>query len=409
MKEIFYCNTMNQFRMKMEELDFPRYVPVSYVIIDYEKSLYSKLDELPVIGRLNLIKQLGIAGTCTDITSLRYDAGSSRYIHSLICAAKMDHIAQTHDLDRNLGVAAGMLHDIATTPLSDSVSVELGMKDDKYFYRTLEKCPGVDELLEECSISKKELTKAVTGKSNSPIGQLINSKDTIDVDRWSYANWDASILGMLPNRWRGCQVTDPFKHIMVENGKVIFTDFDSVSQLLEARAQMFERVYRNPQLMAKEAFLGQITRSLLEKGIITEDSVFEMVDQDFEALVKEHGGEICRKIFGFDGFDTYGMVSAKKEDVTDFLKQNTERPFAIKKPKRCNPAVETPVMIDGKIDTYRNFEPEHAYELEQRMSAWNHTTVYGYENDRELAEAVFKAKKHFGVPKETFYLPNRNH
>jgi len=398
MKEIFYHETLEEFMKKMDEIEYPISVPVSRIIIDYNDSLYSKIDELNIVNRLRGIKQLGLAGTCSDSAF----ASGTRYAHSLICSTKIDHIAQTHGLERELGVFAGMLHDVGTPPLSDSVAIGLGIKDEEQFVHMLEKCPKLDGLLEEYAVSKKELIETVTGKNKEPIGQLMNNPKAIDVDRFSYSNGDASNLFLLPRVWRGNYVADPFKSVKIYKGKVVFTDFDSVSQLLESRTQMFERIYKNSHLSAKEAFLEQVTKNLFEKGLITYESLFKMVDENFEVLVRRHGGDIGKELFRFDGFESYGVVDASEEAVSDFLKQNTQRPFAVKKHQRIDPAIGTLVMIDGKVDTYEKWEPGHAHFLEKRMSAWNHTNVYGYEHDKKLAEAVYKAQNRFGIPDISF-------
>ena len=106
MKEIFYCRTLNEWGKRMKEIEQPRPVPLAQVIIDYPGSLYEEMDGLRVVGRLDKIKQLGLSDTC------RYSALASgtRYSHSLDFAAKIDHIAQTHDLDRVKAVATAMLH-----------------------------------------------------------------------------------------------------------------------------------------------------------------------------------------------------------------------------------------------------------------------------------------------------------
>jgi len=405
MKEIFYCRTLDKWEKNLHELEQPRAVPIARILIEYPDSLYEEISDLRAVARLSGIKQLGFADTC------RYSACArdTRYSHSLDFAAKIDHIAQTHELEREKAVIAAMLHDIASTPTSDSAAKGLDLRDEEQFEYVLGMYPETDEFLRKHSISKKEIINLVRGRDKSPLGQLVSSRNSIDVDRWAYVNNDASQLGLMPIAWIENGVIDPFDYFTIQKGKVVFTDSKLVSQFLEKRVKMFEDVYRNSELMAKEAFLGQITKDLLEKEVITKDSIFRMVDDDFNFIIEKYGGEVGRKLFSFGGFTTYDAINASEKDVSDFLGQNTDRPFAVKNEGSTNPAVGTPVMIDNEVKTYKEWEPWHAQNLQQRMSAWNHTIVYGYEDDRKLAEAVCKAKKHFGVPKETFSFPNRKH
>ncbi len=405
MKEIFYCRTLDRWEKNLHGLEQPRAVPIARILIEYPDSLYEEIDGLRAVARLSRIKQLGFAGTC------RYSAlaHGTRHSHSLDFAAKIDYIAQTHELEREKAVIAAMLHDIASTPTSDSAAKGLGLKDEEQFEYVLGMYPQNDEFLSKYSISKKEVINLVRGRDKSPLGQLVSSKNSIDVDRWAYVNNDASQLGLMPIAWIENGVIDPFDYFTIQKGEVVFTDSKLVSQFLEKRVKMFEDVYRNSELMAKEAFLGQITKDLFEKEIITKDSIFRMVDDDFNFLVRKYGGEIGRNLFSFGGFTKYDAVNASEKDVSDFLEQITDRPFAVKNEGPTNPAVGTPVMIDGEVKPYEEWEPWHSQNLKQRMAAWNHTMVYGYEDDRKLAEAVCRAKEQFGVPKETFSFPNRNH
>ena len=254
------------------------------------------------------------------------------------------------------------------------------------------------ELLDKYSVSRAELINAVRGKSKDPITQLVNRPGSLDVDRWSYTICDAQTLGVFPGRFAGNYVNDPFKNIALYDGEIVFLDLDSVANCLELRVNMFEKFYKSPELRAKEAFSGKVAKELLDRGVITRESIFKIGDIDFDKLVREYGGELGKRLYSLDGFDSYGPVNASEKELENFLGQITDHPFVVKRHKAFDAGIETPVMIDGTIKTYKEWNYRHAIQLKHRMSEWSHNThVYGYENDSVLKDAVDKALREFGI------------
>jgi len=392
MREIHYFQTEYDMLKKLEEIEGPIVFPP--YIIDYEGSLYEKLDMLSIVSRLRHIKQLGLTSTFWGARN----AKNSRYDHSLSVATKVDHISQTHGLDdqRDIAVIAAMLHDAATTPLSDSVGSVKGLGDEENFERVIERCPELDKLLKEYSVSKKDLVRIVKGEDKRPVGQLINGGKIVDVDRFCYVNDDARRLCGLPSLWMGDYVADPFKSFAIYKGRIAFKDIDSVRQLLEARIKMFENYYKNSSLSAKESFLSKVTEDLLEKQIITKDSIFDMADYDFERIIRKNCGELGERIFSDGGFECYGTTDAGEKEVSDYLGRLTKKPFVVKRGKSIKPATETPLIINGEIKAYREWEPFHSKILESRASLLNRTNIFGYDEDGELREAAHKTISKFG-------------
>jgi HD superfamily phosphohydrolase len=389
MKEIYACKSEKEFHHVMAELDDPIGVPLTLTAIDYGGSLYQKLDRLNIVGRLYHISQLGVLDKCYPFIFL--PCNTNRYAHSIIFATKIDQISQTHGLDRDKAVISAMLHDVATPPKSEPVALAMGINDEIYFERVIDNCPELDDFLKEYSLTKSEIVRTVKGEDETPVGQLVNSKYSIDVDRYSYTIYDGSRLGLYRGRRSNIEITDPFKSMTIVDGKVVFTDKEEVRKFLGERALMFERVYKNQDVMAKEAFLGQATKELMRKELIDDESIFDMVDFQFEILVRRNCGELGKRVFGSGGFQFYGATDGSEEDVERMLKERTERPFALKKHKPVNPATGTPLMVNGEVKPFSEWEPEYSAELQRKMSEWDRTNIYGYESDKELAHAVSEA------------------
>ena len=400
LKDIIKCRTEREWNKAQDEIDVQVVVPVTKTVIDYEHSLYRKIDELKPVYRLRGVKQVGIADTCCDSAL----ASGNRYYHSLVFATVADYFAQTKGFDRNLAVFTAMLHDAGSYVLSDSVQCGLNVDEVDKLEQVLNKHPEVEKLMDKHSVNRNDVIDAVIGRRKDPLGQLINSTNALDADRVTYTNSDASNLGVLPKTWLGPYIVNPFDDATIDNGRLVFTRIDDVAQILEARGQMFEKYYRSSEIMAKESFIAKVARQLIDRGIIKEESLLEMEDKEFRDIVCKHGGEIGRSIFQFGRFETHGMVTASEEDVSNFIGQLTKRPFGVKKLKNVNPAIETLVMVDDEIQPYKIWEPFHANWLKERLSVWGYTAVYGYERDRELHEATRKAQERFGKPKEPIPL-----
>jgi HD superfamily phosphohydrolase len=170
----------------------------------------------------------------------------------------------------------------------------------------------------------------------------------------------------------------------------------NLSDTLELRIKMSTDVYNNPELLAREAFLENISKDMLEKGIINKESIFKMGDEDFKELVCKHGGEIGNKLFQFFKFQSYGTVDADEKIVREFLASNVRTPFAVKRQRKFNTAADSLVMVDGTVDMYRNWRPGHALSMEGRMSSLEKTFVYGLVDDDKLSKEVQKAQEKFG-------------
>ena len=392
MKDIIYCPTEADFDYYLEEVENQKVLPHCGIIINYPGSLYEELDGLWPVARLNQIKQLGLATKCIET----FFGSNSRYAHSISFAAKIDHISQTLGLDRELAVSTAMLHDIATTPFSDSLSHAFGIDDERHFLGVLESWPDALNYLERHGIEKERVAMLVRGEDSSPLGQLINSRDSIDVDRWSYTVCDASPFFRLPVKGGYSLTIDPFDGVSVIDGRVVFNDTGTVGQFLEMRTKLSERVYRNGLLMAKEAFIPRLVGDLKDKGLIDTRSIMHMTDDDFERLAITEGGEIGERLFmDLKGFADYGILNANPDAMKQELSKLVETPFEVVRHKSFNPAIGTPMLSGGKVVPYFQLERWHATRLEERMQALARTHVYGYENDEKLATAVTNVQKRF--------------
>ena len=381
-------------------LSLRSYAPI--LIADYNESLYGEFQNIEEVMRLTDISQLGLAA----YTSIAYAWHGNRFQHSVLNAAKLDQLFQTHEQldesERELAVAVGMLHDIASTPYSDSVAIPLELDDQENFEKVLENSEVASKggYLDKHGIDKKRLIKLIEGKDDSPLGQLTSSKESIDVDRWSYITIDSALKGIGFNR----EFIDPFESMRVIDGDIVFEDVQEVKKFLQLRAEMFDEVYKNKKLRAKEAFFGKIIKKFVygnEFGL-KEMDMFEWTDEDLHGFLVRNGKDLEYKIFGVDGFTLYGRFDASEEELNRFLSEHTDSKYVLEEDYSIHDATGTLVVCEDEegneeVKKFSEVEKESTAIIKERLEKDEGIILYGQEGDEDLKKANKKAKRDFEV------------
>ena len=242
-----------------------------------------------------------------------------------------------------------------------------------------------------------KLIKMVKGEDPSPFGQLVSSREAIDVDRWAYTNFDALGTEELPKTWnKETRFIDPFTGIKFMKGRVVFTDINSVKELIWGRVNMFLKCYRHPKVAAKEAFLGKAVEGLVKKGLLNWKKALEMTDNDVKALFYKNDEEFATELFTPDNFDEYGRFhhSYNPSDIQNKLSKITDREFIVEKGHGLDTALGT-LVIDSKSGaaTLEEAEPKFSTWLRLGEEYAKSVCIYGRENDYELEKAVDKLSK----------------
>jgi len=389
--ELHKFSTEKEWAEINDSLDDPVILGQTGYIIDFGKGIYRDFCTTAPVARLNRIRQLGIASYCRN-TGM---ADQTRYAHSLFVATKLDDLAQKFDLDRNTAVAAGLLHDIASPALSDSIGNGLGMSDEAGFRSVLYDHPEVGELLKKYGVRAGTLVEMVQGKDLSPLGRLLSSKDALDVDRWAYTNIDASMTNDLPQKWdRSHRFIDPFKSMEIIEGNIVFTDVPAITELLYGRARMFTKHYHGSEVAAKEAFLGRLVQGLRKEHLLDSDKALEMTDDDMEAFLRKYHPEETEQLFRFGwNYKEYARFHPAYRDkiIRNRLKKLTDADFIVEKGRGFNTAIKTLIKdANGKITTFEKANPRYAAALKDCSDYESCVCVFGREGDKKLEEAVGK-------------------
>lgn len=265
------------------------------------------LVDVPEVQRLRRIHQLGLANAVFP------GAHQSRFDHSLGVAHLIGRLAGELDLpeeERDLMLAAAMLHDIGHPPYSHTLEflmidyigmdhVELGgaiLRGDVSACTPEEaerlKELGVRsaaEILAERKIDPGELTRLLTGKHEKPyLGQMLNSE--VDVDQMDYLMRDAHFTGVALGK---IDVDRLLRTITIHRDRLAISHkgIDAVEGLLTARALMFSSVYfHHTTRTAELMFANAVDRAISPDGPITRDNFYRMTDEEMNERLYEIEG-----------------------------------------------------------------------------------------------------------------------
>jgi len=309
----------------------------------------------------------------------------SRGLHSFVTGGMADitlYKNRFSEHERKLGIAAGLYHDIAITPLSDQGKL---IMDGNYEEETLveyliNKSPEMQDALKKHEIGIDEIVDTIQGKGK--VGKLINSREGIDIDNISYLSIDQLWMGMRSGYDERISlreeqgIFDQYNNLKYLDDEWVFDNPELLTKLIKFRALMYKEVYNNPNHRAKEAFLKRI----LHKENIEMDTLISWNDGDFINWFRDKFGESKVRNFFYIGREDFVEVG-KEYDISKMeeLKKEKETNGTIveyMKPPRN--AVKNLVLHDKKIKQLEDI-PELEEEIEnikEIIKEINHIGIY---------------------------------
>ncbi len=308
----------------------------SYAIADEPNGEVYR-DSLSNVVRSRLIRvhQLGIVGTSSNNAC----QDQTRDFHSLVAAVMMDLVLTRNGFgtrQRRRGIFAANYHDAAMLPFSDTGKL---LKPGDYEEETLieyvlNKSSEIKEILSKYGLNVKSLVATIRG--NSPVGQLLNSKEGLDVDNISYLAIDQTRVSS-NNFFSASQretkdrrerrqlqrvpgIFDQYNNIKYVDGKWVFDNPLLLAKLLKFRALMYKTVYHNPMHRSKEAFM---TRALKGQELSLSEAL-KWGDEDFEKWFRTKFGEKLFKDFFWICRDPFREIG-REYDLTKIDELRKER------------------------------------------------------------------------------------
>ncbi len=322
-------------------------------------------------NRLDRIKQLGVVDRSQTLLS----QFQTRSHHSIVAAIMMDYILYRNgfnDKDRKLGIVSGLLHDIATPPNSEQGKSfnRKRLNEETLSEYKLKKSPKILDVLKKHKISMDDVINTIRG--NNKIGELLNSKEGVDVDNLSYIAIDYEI-SMNSYKFMFKDTFELHKSVKFIENQWVF-DYPSVLlEFLQTRYQIYEDVYCNTRNRAKEAFLER----LLKDVDVPVDTILEWDDWNFDQwFVNKYSKDEFEKYFNNSLAETYFEEVGREYDLSKFKEikkkyENEDRIVEITKTPRhaTNNLVlyKDKVVPLGDISDYFRFRVESIKENYKRL------------------------------------------
>ncbi len=378
--------------------------------------IYTDIYNHHKFSRLRRVSNLGV----TKIEIIGANHGRDQ--HSIVAGIMAELVLRRNGFsehDVNVGIAAGLLHDVATPVYSDYGKLACPEELDEE--KNIELIIGnFDEIFRKYGIEKQEVVDAIRGQGS--VGKLINSKG-VDLDKIAYTAIDfdrtyrSDPWGRMRVFRRDPYLFDIHEDIEIVDGQPVFTDPQKLFRFLYLRALMFENVHFSGANRAREAHLKRILQDLWKRGKINKKQMLESDDGWFLHMLEK---EIGRDIFEFQSVSFPIVEVGRYQTVEEAQKAHEGDDVIIDKWRTFNPATGTLIIhggqkkfgrtVGGNILPFREVFPKQAGLVEQISRDQEYVGVYKRGEDsptnpellrhfryRSLAEGV-------GVPRKILSL-----
>ncbi len=206
--------------------------------------------------RLKRISQLG---ECYLVFS---SANHTRFSHSLgvfhLAKQFLNALNITNQKERNIVLAASLLHDIGHGPRSHSFELYTGYKHENMSIKIIKNKNGnIYKILTKNNINVNDVIDVINKKhKNKWMVQIVSSQ--IDADRLDYLLRDSYHSGVTYGK--SVDYIFLFKKILLKNNEIVFDKkvVNLIETILFARQQMFKQLYTNIHVLCYETIMIKI-------------------------------------------------------------------------------------------------------------------------------------------------------
>ncbi len=210
----------------------------------------------PEFQRLLTIKQLG------ECSHIFYSANHTRFSHSIgvfhLAKAYLNALGITNQKERNVVLAAALLHDIGHGPRSHSFEWYTGLCHEEMTIKIITNVKGnIVPILKAAKIDIKEVISIINKThKNKWMIQIVSSQ--IDADRLDYLLRDSYHSGVVYGK--SVDYSFLFKKISIQNNQIVYDKkvVHLIETILFARYQMFKQLYTNIHVLAYEAIIKKV-------------------------------------------------------------------------------------------------------------------------------------------------------
>lgn len=399
-----------------DEEDFFIFLPYSTTLRGWvyeneqiaEMTRVFKMERLSGIKSLSLLSQvehlLDQAGTETKVHFIGFD--QDRFLHSLVVSRFMEAVLRRLNFPEDqikLGVAAAMLHDIATPAFGDSTKLvdQPNLHEEDWWHDM------VDEegwkYLEGIGATKEQIDDIIHNRG--VLGRLLDISDRI-----SYTLIDAyHAWGFGTKDKINAPFYDEAKNLIAEDENLgdiwqeiefdeksqdfYFTNPRRLGRILLLRALMHRVLYIHPWSQSRDLRAARMIKPFYspdnsQTDKLTPRKLRRMADRDLLFfLIKQYGGEE-KDVFHFiDWYPEYYEIFDTREEADSRAQEVLEDPiytlFAVKSGPGFDPATDYRVIVgeDGlftskRLVPYRRFHQKRASYIEEIAKKMKKHYVY---------------------------------
>lgn len=217
--------------------------------------------------RLETISQLG------ECFMVFPSAKHTRFSHSLgvfyLAKQYINSLNITNKKDRNIVLAAALLHDIGHGPRSHSFELYTGYKHESMSIKIISNKEGnIYKILNKYNINVQDVIKIINKKHEKKwMIQIVSSQ--IDADRLDYLLRDSYHSGVTYGK--SVDYIYLFERIKIVNDEIVYDKkvIHLIETILFARQQMFKQLYTNTNILCYETIMIKVFKrwkELFEKG-----------------------------------------------------------------------------------------------------------------------------------------------
>lgn len=379
------------FRFFNNFIEFPVNVVLESTTEKFEKyiirgKIYQDFYRTPESIRLSHIKMLGNLNKIGS-NVLSFSMTQTRELHSIQTAIILELVLTMNgfgEREINLGIMSGLLHDIATPPLSEQGkgAARKDLNEEDLISKVIAESKGLKQMIRKYGVKPEEVIGAVRGKGL--IGQLVNSRG-IDADTIAYTGTDyAKARDFFTDftsqyNYRGRNLFSIYKDIRFKGDEIYFNNPEKVTHFLLLRAMLFDKIYMSESARAKEAFMAREFSRMWGREI-TVEKMLACSDTFLESIGHNPKNRLCYDFFNPIGQDRFKLIHAQKDmsRFDELSKRYNNHDTVVAVSKGFNPKTATKVRYKRAIIPVSEAMPEECKIIEDYSERMKYVAVYRY-------------------------------
>ena len=386
------------FEMEGETFDFLPYSDLRRWTEEsdiYERSFQNlPLERLAGVKALSFLSYIG--PNPKDQIFLPYT--HTRFDHSFVVGLVIQAIMKQNGFDQediNVGIVAGLIHDIATPAHGDATKrVDPKALDEEQFWWEALGENGQAFVTQELSIPQKRLDAII--KNQGIMGQILDIADRIT---YTMKDFNAIIAQDQNNAWswvfqnpylqelRDFIMINPkigniYKEVGVDRKKneVFFNDPRNLGILLLLRAHLHKTLYLNPISQGRDLFIASLIKRLYSRDGgrplspkrlrgMTDENLIEVLQKYYKPEYGDFSQKLHHDLISwypyFERFKTKEEATRRKKELK---KEKNIAVIGMTQCKGFDPGTSYKVTDEkGQTVPFREFDPVIASEIERIM------------------------------------------